>query len=230
MEQKIVVTIGRQYGSGGRMIGKKLAESLGISFYNKEIIEMAARQSGMSKEVFEKVDETASSSLLYSIATGAYMFGNYVSPQVDLPINDKLFIVQSEIIKSIAERESCVVVGRCADYILKDKEDVVNVFIHAGKEIRKQRAIKEYGISQNKADSYLNKIDKKRNTYYNYYTGEKWGNSINYDLCLDSGAIGIDRCVELIKLFVLKKQEALQEKQDLKQKDAPKDSTKKDCD
>lgn len=202
MGRKYIITIGRQYGSGGRMIGKKLAEALGISFYNREIIELAAQKSGMSEEAFEKVDETAASSLLYSIATGAYMFGNYVSPQVDLPLNDKLFILQSEIIKSIANKESCVIVGRCADYILKDRKDVVNVFIHASKEVRKERAINEYGITMNKADNYLAKIDKKRSTYYNYYTGEKWGYSTNYHLCLDSGVLGIDGCVHMIESFI----------------------------
>ena len=147
MKQKIIITIGRQYGSGGRIIGKLLAEKLGISFYDKEIIEMAAKKSGMSQEAFEKVDETAASSLLYSIATSVSMFGNYVSPQVDLPLNDKLFIIQSEIIKSIAKKGSCVIVGRCADYILKDRSDIINLFIYADKESRKKRAINEYGLS-----------------------------------------------------------------------------------
>lgn len=202
MKHKLIITIGRQYGSGGRIIGKKLAEELGISFYNREIIEMAAQRSGMSEETFEKVDETVASSLLYSIATGAYMFGNYVSPQVDLPLNDKLFILESEIIKSIASRESCVIVGRCADYILKDYENVINIFIHASKEARKQRAIKEYGINAHKVDGYLTKIDKKRKTYYNYYTGEKWGDSNNYHLCLDSSVLGIEGCVHMIESFI----------------------------
>lgn len=202
MKQKLIITVGRQYGSGGRAIGKKLAEALGISFYNREIIELAAKKSGMSEEAFEKVDETAASSLLYSIATGSYMFGNYVSPQVDLPLNDKLFIMQSEIIKSIAAKESCVIVGRCADYILKDRTDVINIFIHADKETRKKRAINEYGIAPNKVENYLNKIDKKRNTYYNYYTGEKWGYSTNYDLCLDSSLLGIEGCVHIIENLI----------------------------
>ena len=202
MGRKLIITIGRQYGSGGRMIGKKLAEELGIPFYNKEVIEMAAQKSGMSEEAFEKVDETAASSLLYSIATGAYMFGNYVSPQVDLPLNDKLFILQAEIIKSIAGRESCVIVGRCADYILKDRKDVINVFIHADKEARKQRAVGEYSVPSNKVDGYLTKIDKKRSAYYNYYTGEKWGYSSNYHLCLDSSALGIEGCVHMIQSFI----------------------------
>ena len=207
MAQKLIITIGRQYGSGGRIVGKKLAEALGISFYNREIIELAAKKSGMSEEAFEKVDETAASSLLYSIATGSYMFGNYVSPQVDLPLNDKLFIIQSDIIKSIAEKESCVIVGRCADYILRDRGDVVNIFIHASKEIRKQRAINEYGIAANKVEGYLNKIDKKRSTYYNYYTGEKWGYSSNYHLCLDSSLLGIDGCVHIIESLIKERQQ-----------------------
>lgn len=213
MAEKIIVTIGRQFGSGGRMIGKQLAERLGVSFYNREIIELAAKKSGMSEEAFDKVDETAASSLLYSIATGAYMFGNYVSPQVDLPLNDKLFIIQSEIIKNIASKESCVIVGRCASYILKDRHDVVNVFIHADKDRRKERAIKEYGISANKADGYLSKIDKKRHTYYNYYTGEKWGNSLNYHLCLDSSELGIDGCVHMIEEYIKEKQAQKNKKQ-----------------
>ena len=210
MEQKLIITIGRQYGSGGRSIGKKLADALGMTFYNREIIDLAAEKSGMSQEAFEKVDETAASSLLYSIATGAYMFGNYVSPQVDLPLNDKLFIVQSEIIKSIASKESCVIVGRCADYILKDRKEVVNIFIHASKEARKERAINEYNIEPNKVEGYLNKIDKKRSTYYNYYTGEKWGNSCNYHLCLDSSLLGEEGCVRIIEEFIKERAKANQ--------------------
>ncbi|MBU3804587.1 MAG: cytidylate kinase-like family protein [Candidatus Cellulosilyticum pullistercoris] len=210
MKQKIIITIGRQYGSGGRIIGKLLAEKLGISFYDKEIIEMAAKKSGMSQEAFEKVDETAASSLLYSIATSVSMFGNYVSPQVDLPLNDKLFIIQSEIIKSIAKKGSCVIVGRCADYILKDRSDIINLFIYADKESRKKRAINEYGISSNKVDSYLHKIDKKRSTYYNHYTGEKWGNYLNYHMCLDSSILGVEGTVHMIEEFIKEREVVLE--------------------
>lgn len=212
MKQKVIITIGRQYGSGGRMIGKLLADQLGIAFYNKEIIELAAKKSGMSEEVFEKVDETVASSLLYSIATGSYMFGNYVSPQVDLPIHDKLFIIQSEIIKSVASKESCVIVGRCADYILKDRKDVVNLFIHADKEIRKERAVNEYGVSKDKVVAYLNKMDKKRGNYYNYYTGTKWGNCSNYHLCVDSGVLGIKGTVDMIEEFIKIRETVLNQK------------------
>lgn len=202
MQKKVVVTIGREYGSGGRAVGKKLADRLGISFYNREIIELAARQTGMSEQTFEKIDETAASSLLYSIATGSYLFGNFMPPHLEVPLNDQLFIVQAEIIKKIAARESCVIVGRCADYILKDRNDVINVFIHAPNEIRKKRTIEEYGANPNKIESFLHKMDKKRSTYYNYYTEHRWGFSANYDLCLDSGTLGIDGCVNMIEAFI----------------------------
>lgn len=202
MQKKVVVTIGREYGSGGRAIGKKLADRLGISFYNREIIELAARQTGMSEQTFEKIDETAASSLLYSIATGSYICGNFMLPHIDLPLNDQLFIVQADIIKRIAAKESCVIVGRCADYILKDRNDVINVFIHASDAIRKKRTIEEYGADPRKIESFLHKKDKKRSTYYNYYTEHKWGFSANYDLCLDSGTLGIDGCVNMIEAFI----------------------------
>ncbi len=203
MDKNIIITIGREYGSGGRTIGKTLAAELGYSFYNREIIEMAAKKTGMSEDTFEKVDETAASSLLYSIATGAYTFNNFISPQVNLPLNDKLFIVQSEIIKGIAAKECAVIVGRCADYILKDSSNIViNIFIHAPSKDRKQRAIKEYGIDPNKADAYVGKMDKKRRSYYNYYTGNHWSESSNYDLCLDSSKLGIEGCVKVIETYI----------------------------
>ncbi len=202
MSKKVIITIDRQYGSGGRAIGEKLSKDLGIPFYNKEVTEMAAKQSGMSKEVFDKVDETAASSLLYSVVTGAYMFGNHVPPTLDLPINDKLFIAQTEVIKSLANEGSCVIVGRCADYILRDDESVVNIFIHADLPVRLERAIKEYQLPPEKAEAQLNKIDKTRANYYHYYSGEKWGNSFNYKLCIDSGMLGIEGSVAVIKAFI----------------------------
>lgn len=202
MSKRVIITIDRQYGSGGRAIGEKLAKDLGIPFYNKEIPQMAAEKSGMSKEVFEKADETAASSLLYSVVTGAYMFGNHVSPALDLPINDKVFIAQTEIIKAIANEGSCVIVGRCADYILRNCPDMINVFIHADLSSRLERAVNEYGLSPEKAEMQISKIDKKRGNYYHYYSGEKWGNGINYKLCLDSSMLGIEGSVAVIKAFI----------------------------
>lgn len=202
MSKRVIITIDRQYGSGGRAIGEKLAKDLGIPFYDKKITEMAAKQSGMSKEVFERIDETAASSLLYSVVTGAYVFGNHVSPTLDLPINDKLFIAQTEVIKGIINEGACVIMGRCADYILRNNPDVVNIFIHADLPIRIERAIKEYGLQPERAEVQLGKIDKARANYYHYYSGEKWGNSINYKLCLDSSILGIEGSVAVIKAFI----------------------------
>lgn len=202
MDKKVIITIDRQYGSGGRNIGKQLAKDLGIPFYDKEITQMAAAQSGMSKEIIEKTDETAASSLLYSVVTGAYMFGNHVAPTLDLPINDKVFIAQTEVIKTIASKGSCVIMGRCADYILRNHPEVVNVFIHADLSSRLNRAIHEYGLPSEKAEMQLSKIDKTRANYYHYYSGEKWGNSINYKLCIDSSVLGIEGSAQVIKAFI----------------------------
>lgn len=202
MKKRIIITIDRQYGSGGRYIGEQLAKELGIPFYNEEITEMAAEQSGMSKDVFEKVDETAASSLLYSVVTGAYMFGNHVTTALDLPINDKLFIAQTDVIKKIAAEGSCVIVGRCADYILRDDKDLVSLFIYADKKVRMKRAVEKYGLAEDKVESIINKKDKKRGSYYNYYAGEKWGNSVNYNLCIDSGIVGTEGSKAVIKAFI----------------------------
>lgn len=202
MSKKVIITIDRQYGSGGRAIGEQLAKDLGIPLYDKEISQMAAEKNGMSKEVFEKADETAASSLLYSVVTGAYMFGNHVSPALDLPINDKVFIAQTEIIKTLAHKGSCVIVGRCADYILRNDPDMINVFIHAYLPSRIERAIKEYDLPPEKVEMQISKIDKKRGNYYHYYTGEKWGNAIHYKLCIDSSVLGIEGSVAVIKAFI----------------------------
>lgn len=207
MAEKMIITIGRSYGSGGREIGEKLAKALNIPFYNREILQMAAKQSGMSEEVFEKVDETAASSLLYSVVSGTYMFGNHSAPMIDLPINDKLFILQSDIIKKIANEGSAVIVGRCADYILRDDPSCFNVFIHADIKKRVERAVNIYGLENRKVEEYINKMDKKRSTFYRYYSGEKWGDSNNYHLCIDSGAVGIDGAVELIQHLIRLKQQ-----------------------
>lgn len=202
MDKKMIITIARQFGSGGREIGEKLAKSLDIKFYDKELISRAAKESGMSKELFERVDETAANSFLYSIVTGAYMIGNHVSTNLDLPINDKLFIIQSDIIKDIAAEGSCVIVGRCADYILRDNPDCIKLFIHADLDKRIEKATRDYGLAQEKAEANILKTDKKRGTYYNYYTGEKWGIASNYHMCLDSGVLGIDGTVEVIKAYI----------------------------
>ena len=197
-----VITIARQYGSGGRIIGKKLAESLGIPFYDKELIAMAAKKSGLSEEIFAKADEKATSSLLYSLVMGTYNFGTHFSPVSDMPINDRLFVIQSDIIKSAAQEGPCVVVGRCADYILREHPHCFHVFIRADHEERIKRIVGEYGEPQAKAEDLLIKKDKQRANYYNFYSNKKWGDLNNYDLVVNSSLFGEEGTVNLIKAAV----------------------------
>lgn len=206
MMSNTVITIGREYGSGGRLIGKKLADELGFAFLDKELITMAAQKSGMSPQLFADIDENATNSLLYSLATGAYMMGGRMAPSSDMPMTDKLFILQSNIIREEAEKGPCVVVGRCADYVMEGKEKVLNIFIQAPFEDRVERAVTQYGLAEKGAADAVRRTDKKRANYYNYYSNRKWGRAGNYHLCLDSSVLGIDGSVRLLKDFVLEAQ------------------------
>ena len=203
--KKYIITIGRQFGSGGRAIGEQLAQKLGISFYDKELISLAAKESGINPEVFENVDEKAANSLLYSLSMGMYNFGSGFSAMGDLPVNDKLYLLQHKIIKDISERESCVIVGRCADYVLRDNPDCVNVFIYADMEFRKREAVKKHGIDEARAEHIINKTDKSRANYYSFYSGNKWGMAENYDLCVNSAKLSEDKIVELIIDYINKR-------------------------
>lgn len=187
-----IITIGRQYGSGGRFIAKKLAEVLNINYYDNELLAKVASESGLSPSVIESYDEKKDG------------FFSGVVPStfsVDLSIGQKVFLSQFETIKRLGETESCVIVGRCADYVLEGKENVVNVFINAPLEDRKNRVVKYYNIPENKAKDTIIKMDKKRASYYNFYTDKKWGKADSYDLCVNS-SIGIDETVNVIKNFV----------------------------
>ena len=197
---KIIITIGRQYGSGGKEIGEKIAKELGIPFYDKELLTAAAKKSGICEEMFESHDEKPTSSFLYSLGVGSYASGQ-------TPMNHKLFLAQFDAIKEIASQGSCVILGRCADYALEDDPDVINVFIHADKETRIKRAVKYYNVEEGKAEDVINKTDKQRASYYNFYSGKKWGNTGSYDLSVNSGFIGIDNTVKTIIDFVEKRKE-----------------------
>ena len=200
-----VITISRQYGSGGRVIGKLLAESLGVPFYDRELITMAAERSGLSHEVLEKADERASNSLLYSLAMGTFMNPGIAGIQ-DLPLNDQVYLAQADVIKRAAAEGPCVIVGRCADAILAENPNLVRVFISADMKSRVERATTLYGLSTNKAEETIRKMDKKRANYYNFYTNRKWGIASEYDLCLRSDKIGPEACVEIIKRYVESRQ------------------------
>ena len=198
MDERTVITIGREFGSGGHEIGMKLAEKLGIKCYDKELLELAAKESGLCEELFASQDEKPTNSFLYSLVMDTYSLG-YTNSYVDMPINHKVFLAQFDAIKKLAERESCVIVGRCSDYILRDRKDVLNVFIHADFEYRKNRVVSVYGQNEFAPDKRIKDKDKRRIAYYKYYTDRKWADAKNYQLCLDSGVLGIDKCVELIE-------------------------------
>ena len=198
MSSRTVITIARQYGSGGREIGEMLAKKLNVPYYDKELIALAAKKSGLSEEVFRQADERATSSLLYSLVMGTYGYGGGVAGMNDMPINDKLFLIQADIIRKAAEEGACVIVGRCADYVLREKKDCLRVFIHADRDSRLRRAVEKYGIDPTKVSDFLTKKDKQRANYYNFYTNKKWDALQNYDLTIDSSVFTPEQAVELI--------------------------------
>lgn len=197
-----IITITRQFGSGGHEIGETLAKKLEIPFYDKELISLAAKESGICPEVFEEVDEKATNSLLYSLSVGLYNYGNAFSSMGDLPVNDRLYILQHKIIKELAEKENFVVVGRCADYVLKDNPNIVKVFIYADIDSRVKRAVDRRYIDPARAKQAVIKADKARANYYSFYSGKKWGLADNYDLCINSTHISADQAVELILSYL----------------------------
>lgn len=198
MNEKIIITIARQFGSGGREIGQKLAERLGISFYDKELITRAAKESGIDQDLFENADEKPFNPFWSSVAVNLSGFSGKFTNFSDMPINDRLFLIQTQVIKQIAEEDSCVIVGRCADHILRDRKDAVHVFLLANDDYKLKRVVESYGVPQQNAAEFMHKTDKKRAAYYDYYVGEKWGNAQNYDLSVRTSSVGIDHAVDLI--------------------------------
>ena len=197
-----IYTIGREFGSGGREVGEKLAAKLGIKLYDKELLQQAAKDSGFCEEIFENHGEKPTNSFLYSLVMDTYSVSGYsAAPFLDMPLNHKVFLAQFETIKKIAEKESCVIVGRCADYALSDNPDCINIFIHADLDVRIKNVSRNLNITENKARDIINKTDKQRASYYNYYTSKKWGDSKSYNLSLDAGKLGTDNCVEMILKF-----------------------------
>ena len=201
MDERTVITIGREFGSGGHEIGMKLAEKLGIKCYDKELLQVAAKESGLCEELFASQDEKPTNSFLYSLVMDTYSLG-YSNSYVDMPINHKVFLAQFDAIKKLAAKESCVIVGRCADYALADWKDCFSVFVHADIDCRISRIAAKHNKSPKEARDMINKTDKSRASYYNYYSSKKWGEAKSYDLCIDSGLVGIDGAIELILKFI----------------------------
>ena len=196
-----IITIARQYGSGGHEVGRRLAERLGVRCYDRDLISLAAEKSGMSEEALGHVDEKAASSLLYTLVMGSNMYHSNVD-QFNVPINDKLFCLQSEIIRDISEREDCVIVGRCADFVLTEHPRCAKIFIYADFDARVQTVCARESISEAEARDRIIKSDKRRANYYNYYTGHKWGKLENYDLSVSTDKIGVDAAARLIADYV----------------------------
>ena len=193
-----VITIGRQCGSGGHSIGKALSERLDIPFYDKEIIELAEKESGFDKKIIEEKGEHMEGGMLGNLAH--YLsYGGKGKYEDYQPLQDRIYFVQSKIIKELAEKGSCVIVGRCADHILEKQENVLNIFIHADMKFKKERCMERGQFSAAEAERLIQKRDKLRADHYKYYTEMEWGHSSNYHLCLDSGMLGIERCVRLIE-------------------------------
>lgn len=202
MACKSLITIGRQYGSGGHEIGKRLAAELGIPCYDKELLDRASKESGLCKELFENHDEKPTNSFLYSLVMDTYSMG-YSSPALaEMPINHKIFLAQFNTIKQIAQEGPCVIVGRCADYALADFPNLVSVFIYADMESKVARITAEYDMPVSKAKERIIKTDKRRASYYNYYSSKRWGDATGYNLCVDSSVLGLDKTVQFLKNYV----------------------------
>ena len=208
----MIITIGRQYGSAGYEIGTKLANELGLQIYDKEMLKRAAKDSGICEELFEKHDEKPTNSFLYALIMDTYSLGYSASGCSDMPINHKVFLAQFDTIKKIANEGPCVLVGRCADYALEDRDDVINIFIYADLEQRIRRIAKKYNLTDAKAKDSILKTDKKRASYYNYYTNKEWGNAKEYDLCLNSGKLGVDGTVKAIIEYIKIRENSIESK------------------
>ncbi len=198
MENNMIITIGRQFGSGGHEIGRRLAEKMGYKLYDKELLKLQAEHSGIAEKVLESYDERPTNSLLYSIVMDVYPSMNYVGSS----LNQQVYQAQYDAIKGLSGKGSCVIVGRGADYILRDEPNLVSVFIHADLDVRAVRVAEFEHCSLEKARDIITKADKKRASYYNFQTEKKWGAATSYMLSIDSGSIGYDRSVDLIEQFV----------------------------
>ncbi|MCI6019259.1 MAG: cytidylate kinase-like family protein [Clostridiales bacterium] len=199
--KNIVITIARQYGSGGKTIGEMLAKDLGFECYSREILKMASDDSGINEQLFAKADEKLKNRF-FKMPKKVYD-GGLISPDSDdFVSDDNLFNYQAKIIKNLAETKNCVIIGRCADFVLKDYDNVASVFVHAPAEFNLARAMERNSLTEKEMQRYIEKTDKYRGDYYRYYTGHEWDDAKNYDLCLDSSKLGFEGCMEAIKSYL----------------------------
>ena len=197
-----VITIAREFGSGGKTIGKMIADELGIPFYDREILRLASDDSGINESLFAKADEKMSSTPLFKIANRVYT-GELIPPDSDdFVSNDNLFNYQAKIIKELAAQGPCVIVGRCADFVLKDNDNVIRLFVHSTPEKNLKTVCELKGLEEKEAQKLIDKTNKHRAAYYKCYTGRDWDNAKNYDLCLDSSRLTYEKCVQIVKAYI----------------------------
>lgn len=202
MKDQFIITIGREFGSGGRQIGMMLAERLGVKCYDKELLAIAAKNSGLSEELLKNHDERPTNSFLYSLVMDTYSMGYSTSTYMDMPLNQKVFLAQYDTIKELAETESCIIIGRCADYALKDCKNCFKIFIKADMDAKINRIKRIHNLNDDKAKDLIVKTNKKRANYYNFYSNKRWGDSRSYDLCVDSNTLGIEGTVEFLLSYI----------------------------
>lgn len=201
-EKKTIITISREFGSGGRLIGKRLAEKLNVPFYDKQLLDMIAEESGFCKEMIEGAQKKAKNSFLYSLASA---MGTGEAGPESLSLNERFFLAQFDTIRKIADEGSCVIVGRCSDYILRGLPEATHVFIYAEEADKIKRAVEEYGVPGEDVKKMMKDTDKARANYYSYHTGRKWGEHVNYNISIDSGYISVDDIVDLILIYTERK-------------------------
>ncbi len=198
-EGNLVITIGRETGSDGHRIGDLLAERMGIKSYDKELLSLAAKESGLTPELFETHDERYNNSFIFSLVMDSYNMGYAANPSLtNLPLNHQIFLAQFDAIRKLAERESCVIIGRCADYALEKHNNLIRIFISGDLEDRVERVARNKSLTPEKAKSFISKNDKQRASYYQYYSGKKWADSRSYDFCINSSLLGTEKTVSYI--------------------------------
>ena len=195
--KNLIITISRQYGSGGRKIGQRLSEELGIPFYDSEIIDLAAKESGLAADFIRGQEQQLTQSLLFSLVTNFTSNAGAFNPNM-LSLSDQVYLAQAKAIRALADKGPCVIVGRNADYILKDREDALHVYVFADTPYRAERIVRLYGDSEKSPEQRLAEKDKRRRVNYQHYTGRTWGQAQNYDICLDTGVLGIEQCKNIV--------------------------------
>ena len=200
--ENVVITIARQYGSGGKTIGKMLAEKLDIPWYSRDILKMASEESGINEQLFMQFDEKLHKRLFKRISPDIYTGGLIPPESSDFVSEKNLFNYQAEVIKRLAKTESCVIIGRAADFVLKDYPNVVSVFVHGSEEFNLARAMEQNSMTEEEMKKFIAKTDKYRAEFYRHYTGREWTDARNYDLCLNSSRLGFEKCLEEIQAYI----------------------------